>query len=187
VSAITGELRRRWRLWRWAVAAAIVALSAWAGATIQDSGRTAWCWSDVDLGRHTTRAECLAHGGTVHYAGGSAWGVAIGLLGVLVLSWLVPLAIGRRLFPGRKHRREREARERLAARDGWRPEGYGRQAELVWNTQSSEANETLAKIGADGLYDVVSVSTATVGDPIWATNNRAIFLLKMRRAARPRA
>jgi hypothetical protein len=187
VSVITGELRRHWLLWRWVMAAATVALSTWAGATIQDSGRTGWCWSDVDLGRHTTRAECLAHGGTIHQTGGNAWGVAIGVVGVLVLSWLVPLVIGRRLFPGRKLRREWEAREQLAKRQSWRPAGYGQQAELVWNSQSSEANESLAKIGADGLYDVVSVSTATVGDPFWATNNRTIFLLRLRRAAGPHA
>jgi hypothetical protein len=170
-------------LWRWVIGAVVLFATAWAGGTLHDSSRTAWCYSDVDLGRAPTRGQCLAHGGTIHYAGGNGWGILIALLGVLVLSWLVPLMIGRQLFPDRKPRREQEAREKLAAREGWRPDGYGHQAELVWNAQSSEANETLAKIGADGLYDVVSASTAIVGDPIWATNKRIILHLRMRRSA----
>ena len=60
------------------------------------------------------------------------------------------------------------------------PAGYGQRAELVWNVQSSEANDTLRWIEEDRRYRVVSTSAHTSGDPIWACNNRTLLHLRRR-------
>ena len=44
------------------------------------------------------------------------------------------------------------------------PAGYGRQDDLVWNLQASDANGVLDWIGGDGVYQVVS-GRATTGSP----------------------
>ena len=93
------SLRKHWSLWRWALASAVAALSVAVAVPLFDSGLVDHCRSNVNLGASTTAEECLARGGEVYSTGGNGWGVFVALLGVLVLSWLVPLAIGRRLFP----------------------------------------------------------------------------------------
>jgi hypothetical protein len=108
-------------------------------------------------------------------------GLVIGDLGVFVLSWSDPLVIG---WPFRRQRREakrQEAEEAQAARERWRPAGYGQQPELIWNARSSEANNVLATIAADGRYDLVSINSLTTGDPGWAANKRTILHLRMKR------
>ena len=60
------------------------------------------------------------------------------------------------------------------------PAGYGRQDDLVWNVQASDANGVLGWIGGDGVYGVVSAERHTVGDPIWACNNRVSLHLRRR-------
>jgi hypothetical protein len=181
---LRASLREHWRLWRWAIAAIVVALSIGIGVALYNSARIEHCRSHVDLGASTSAGECLAVGGNIYATGGNVWGVVIAMVGAFVFSWLVPLLIGRRLFPDRKLQRQQQTREGLAARERWRPERYGQQAELVWNTQSIDANTILARIAADGVYEVVSTSPATRGDPIWATNNRTIFHLRVKQYPR---
>jgi hypothetical protein len=119
-------VREHWRFWRWAVAAAVVALSIGIGAPLYNSGRIYHCRSHVDLGASTTAEECLARGGEIYPTGGNVWGVVVALLGLVVLSWLVPLVVGRRVNPRPPRPAQLWPNEKMWWSNGaWRTRGRG--------------------------------------------------------------
>jgi hypothetical protein len=99
VAWLRASLKAHWGYWRWAIAVAVVALSSGVGVPLYNSGRIDHCRSNVDLGASTTTEECLSSGGEIYSTGGNGWGVLVALLGVSVLSWLVPLLVGRHVRP----------------------------------------------------------------------------------------
>lgn len=129
-------------------------------------------------------------------------GLVLALPCMLVLWWAVPLWLGRGLRGPRMGKVRADVRDtdgRWWVRQGghwwghveetgtWErgarydlPAGYGRQEALVWNVQASDANGVLDWIGGDGAYRVVSADRHTVGDPIWACNNRVSLHLRRR-------
>jgi uncharacterized membrane protein YfcA len=114
------------------------------------SGRTRWaigvaiCLGAYAGGYLLSRAPATGH-----------LGGAVAVVGMAVLSWLVPVLLRKRpTADERETDRERRRMERLEALTTGRP-GYGRLRNLVVGVDA-DTSVFLWKLERDGVYDVVS-------------------------------